>query len=163
MKKLRSAIEICRHCCGQSVTGAEIGVLGGGHAGRMLRNWPELTMLHLVDSYGGMSTEDPRFLKVARGFEPHKGRIKWHVMTSVEAAKTFDDESLDFVYIDANHEIAEVKADMSAWWPRVKIGGVLCGHDYFSNRGVKKAVDEWAAERNHFVFSTDPDWWIFRE
>lgn len=49
---------------------------------------------------------------------------------SIEAASEFSDESLDFVYIDANHEFRHVVDDISAWWPKVKIGGIVAGHDY---------------------------------
>jgi hypothetical protein len=65
---------------------------------------------------------------------------------SVEVALSFKDRSLDFVFIDASHEYADVKADILAWAPKVKIGGILAGHDYHEdqayNPGVYKAVNE---------------------
>lgn len=48
---------------------------------------------------------------------------------SAEAAKSFPDASLDFVFIDANHEDDAVRRDISAWLPKVKPGGILAGHD----------------------------------
>lgn len=51
-------------------------------------------------------------------------------MTSVEASNTFEDESLDFVFIDASHEYLDVKTDIKSWLPKVKPGGILAGHDY---------------------------------
>ena len=62
---------------------------------------------------------------------------------SATAATRYDDGSLDFVFIDADHTYEAVKRDISAWWPKVKSGGVLAGHDY-DETGVKKAVDEFA-------------------
>jgi hypothetical protein len=66
--------------------------------------------------------------------------------SSLEAAKTFEDRSLDFVFIDASHEYEDVKNDILAWLPKVKIGGILAGHDYFEDQsyhpGVFKAVTE---------------------
>lgn len=50
--------------------------------------------------------------------------------TSVEAAKDFEDESLDAVYIDAEHDEESVRADIRAWRPKIKRGGILCGHDF---------------------------------
>ena len=44
--------------------------------------------------------------------------------------KKFDNESLDFVYIDGNHSNDSVKEDIACWMPKVKKGGVLLGHDY---------------------------------
>ena len=48
---------------------------------------------------------------------------------SVEAAKQFEDFSLDMVFIDANHAFEYVTADLHAWYGKVKQGGIICGHD----------------------------------
>lgn len=63
-------------------------------------------------------------------------------MTSLDAAKTYPDKSLDVVFIDACHDYACVKEDIAAWLPKVKSGGYLSGHDYSWSDDVKKAVDE---------------------
>src|ERR1700687_2229425 len=57
-------------------------------------------------------------------------RMTVHKMTSLEGATLFADGSLDFVFIDASHDFASVRADIAAWWPKVKVGGVLSGHDF---------------------------------
>jgi hypothetical protein len=62
-------------------------------------------------------------------------------MTSVEAAQNYEDNSLDFVLIDANHDYEPVKADILAWLPKVKHGGILAGDDY-PWPGVTQAVQE---------------------
>lgn len=49
---------------------------------------------------------------------------------SVEAAKDFEDGELDAVYIDANHRFEFVVADIHAWLPKLKKGGIISGHDY---------------------------------
>lgn len=51
--------------------------------------------------------------------------------TSMEAAEDFKDESLDFVYIDANHEFKYIAEDLYEWFKKVKKGGIVSGHDYF--------------------------------
>ncbi len=58
---------------------------------------------------------------------------------SVEAAATYRDESIDFVMIDAAHDYKNVLADIAAWWPKIKVGGVMAGDDYLF-RGVERAV-----------------------
>jgi ubiquinone/menaquinone biosynthesis C-methylase UbiE len=64
-------------------------------------------------------------------------------MKSLEAVNLYDDESLDFVFIDASHEYEDVKNDILAWLPKVKEGGFIGGHDYSSFwDGVVRAVDE---------------------
>jgi len=61
-----------------------------------------------------------------------------------EIAKSYANESLDFVWIDALHEYEYVKADIIAWLPKIKKGGYLGGHDYVEGHanGVEKAVKE---------------------
>jgi predicted O-methyltransferase YrrM len=62
---------------------------------------------------------------------------------SVSASKMYADESLDAVFIDADHRYESVKADILAWMPKVKKGGILAGHDYIlAHSGVILAVDE---------------------
>lgn len=51
--------------------------------------------------------------------------------TSMEAVEDFDDESLDFVYIDANHDFRYIAEDLSEWTKKVRSGGIVSGHDYF--------------------------------
>jgi hypothetical protein len=51
------------------------------------------------------------------------------VMPSTEACDLFPDKSLDFVFIDGNHGYSFVKQDILAWLPKIKPGGVICGHD----------------------------------
>jgi len=62
------------------------------------------------------------------------------------AARMFDDGSVDVVFLDGNHDHDSVKADIRAWKPKVRPGGILAGHDYtdvFGDfPGVKRAVDE---------------------
>lgn len=81
-------------------------------------------------------------------------------MTSEEAVKVFRDGFFDGVYIDARHDYEYVKQDIELCLPKIKPGGVICGHDYITEEiasvpvefdwngkemgygGVKKAVDE---------------------
>ena len=62
---------------------------------------------------------------------------------SVSASKMYAEECLDAVFIDADHRYESVKADILAWMPKVKKGGILAGHDYVDgHNGVIKAVNE---------------------
>jgi hypothetical protein len=82
---------------------------------------------------------------------------------SVEAAKTVEDKSRDFVYIDAIHTKESCLEDMRTWWPKVKEGGWLCGHDY-QFQGVIDAVAQFCAENKlKITFATKegaPSWAI---
>jgi hypothetical protein len=80
---------------------------------------------------------------------------------SVNAAKSFEDGSLDWVYLDGNHHYEAVKEDMEAWWPKIRTGGVLSGHDwikddlYFAGMfGVMNAVVEFALAHERQIVTT---------
>ena len=51
-------------------------------------------------------------------------------MESMEAAKKIKDGSLDFVYIDANHDFPGITNDLHTWKKKVRVGGIIAGHDY---------------------------------
>lgn len=53
--------------------------------------------------------------------------------SSIDAAKTFAPESLDFVYLDANHNFDYVMNDIIEWSGKVRVGGIVSGHDYVAN------------------------------
>ena len=67
---------------------------------------------------------------------------------SHESASLFENESIDFVFIDACHEYENVVQDIKEWFPKVKSGGIISGHDYDSFIGVKRAVDEFVGKYN---------------
>ena len=50
---------------------------------------------------------------------------------SDDASSLIDDESLDFIFVDGNHEYQYVLRDLENYWPKLKIGGIMAGHDYF--------------------------------
>lgn len=78
-------------------------------------------------------------------------------LPSVEAAKQFEDNSIDFVFLDASHEYEDIKADIAAWYPKVKPGGLFAGHDY-SWTGVNKAVTEFSLEYNKAIHTSEACW-----
>lgn len=57
--------------------------------------------------------------------------------TSMEAVEDFADESLDFVYIDGNHEFRYIAEDLVEWTKKVRTGGIISGHDYFYTQSSK--------------------------
>jgi hypothetical protein len=59
------------------------------------------------------------------------------------SAEQFEDESIDFLYLDADHIYSRVHSDIKAWLPKIKVGGIISGHDYCeAHEGVIEAVDE---------------------
>jgi len=133
--------------------GAEIGVYQGRNAVNILNTVPELT-LYGIDSWA-VFPKKRRFNKKhqklnynlmkqrTRNFRKNK-RFIVIKKNSMDAVKDFEDGSLDFVYIDANHEFDYVMRDIIEWSKKVRVGGIISGHDY-SKRiiGVKIAVDAY--------------------
>jgi len=71
--------------------------------------------------------------------------------TSMDALAQFEDESLDYVYIDGDHEYSHIIEDITEWTKKVKKGGIIAGHDYFDTSPGrlnvvchgKRAVDDY--------------------
>jgi len=61
---------------------------------------------------------------------------------SAQASKLFNDGFLDFIFLDSSHEYWETRDSIKAWYPKIKDGGILAGHDYILYPEVKLAVDE---------------------
>lgn len=64
-----------------------------------------------------------------------------HRGNSAHMARGFEDASVDFIWIDAGHTYEDVKKDIAAWWPKLKVGGVMGGDD-LPMEGVTRAVRE---------------------
>ena len=146
-------------------TGYEIGVNKGDYSALLLEHWRG-RLLVSVDAWSVETEEDPAAPQVA---QPEHDRLfaeasaklarfgsrsEIRRATSTEAAARVAPQSADFVYIDARHDYESVAADIAAWLPAVRPGGLLAGHDYYNGErygqmyGVKQAVDELCAARN---------------
>lgn len=63
--------------------------------------------------------------------------------TSIEVSNRFEDESVDMIYIDGNHQPDMVKLDILSWLPKIKKEGFICGHDWFYKNGlIQKTIIE---------------------
>ena len=143
----------------------EVGSWKGKSASYMcveIANSEKVIQFTCVDHFLG-SSEHQNFPDLSQLFEiftenmkPVENYYSVLKMSSVDAAATFENGSLDFVFIDAAHEYENVLADIAAWLPKVKVGGILAGHDYF-HPPVTQAV----ADSNLEGFTTAYDSWIY--
>lgn len=146
--------------------GVEVGVAKGDYALLLVYHNPQLK-LYGVDPYIAYDeyTDFPTTEIIDKLKSEMQGRmVNWvkrgrfqHIeLTSVEAAKQFDDESLDFVYIDANHAEKYVYEDITIWARKVRKGGMVVGDDYAGIKkwGVRNAVKRYTKENNikWFIF-----------
>jgi hypothetical protein len=136
--------------------GVEIGVQRGRFSEIICQRNPQMRVCG-VDAWAppngaSMRQKAQKRMSVSRWMAQYSIIDDW----SVSAAKQFTDQSLDFVYIDADHSYESCLADIDAWHPKIRVGGILSGHDYCnSNTGsrvqcyVKKAVLQYT--RNHQI------------
>lgn len=100
------------------------------------------------DSPGAETYKDRPHEAVYQNFVKHceahlPGRVTIYREDTVTAAQRVPDASLDFVFIDADHTYEGCRQDIEAWFPKVKTGGLIAGHDYNDGwPGVLKAVNE---------------------
>jgi predicted O-methyltransferase YrrM len=129
-------------------TGAEVGVQTGFHSEILLRNWKPCTRFYLIDlwaqqqNYAAVANVEDnvqqQYLQAAKtAVAAYQNKTTFLQMTSLEAAGQLPDHSLDFVYIDARHDYCGVKEDLNAYWPKLRPGGILAGHDFMNNEEVK--------------------------
>ena len=126
--------------------GVEVGTWQGGFSEGIL-DCPLIKKLYCVDPYKHFDNDeypdgmndlsqyqfDDLFQSVSSRLVSRFGdRVEFIRKLSTDAAAGFDDESLDFVYIDGNHDYKYVLSDLSAWYPKVKPGGFVCGDDVYS-------------------------------
>jgi len=147
--------------------GVEIGVAEGNNALSILRELP-IKKLYLIDPYidyiedGRLITKHKDSFSIAVEKLSKYEQAYFIKKTSEDAVKDIK-EPLDFVYIDGNHQYEYVKKDITLYYPLVKQGGILGGHDYPTIPGVARAVDEFVEQHGRLGFYTVfPDWWVLR-
>lgn len=152
--------------------GVEVGVYKGHLSRQILESWKGT--LYMVDVWRSLDYDGYRdstnnihgdvyqeAMKSIEGFEERAIMIR---SNSEKASEMFGDSTLDFVYIDANHSYECVKKDIEFWYPKVRHGGFICGHDYlnidwwkddsFAENGIDKHI--YAAGKYCGVFGVNP-------
>jgi len=143
-------------------TGVEVGSLYGDSAELWCSVNPQLK-LTCVDPYGNyrgrrrQSEHDAVYKATCERLA--KFSVTMVRKTGLAAVGDFQDRSLDFVHIDADHSFDGVIVDLVTWAPKVRRGGLIFLHDYFSLkwRGATQAIDAYiVAHRIHTWYAT-PD------
>lgn len=143
--------------------GVEVGVYKGGFSKAILDLWNG-ERLYSVDAWTFQSdvildksnVSDAEHMAAYNEcidvLRPFGTRSKIIRGFSETVATIFEDGSLDFVYLDARHDYRSVTADLEAWWPKIKAGGILSGHDYFDKFVRKNLVEVKRAVDTFFQF-----------
>jgi len=157
--------------------GVEVGTLFGAYATDILKTWKG--ELYCIDPWVNQP-EDVYFDGANKHdmnsvFEQVKSNIGRHPrchllrMMSLNAVPKFEDGELVWVYLDGNHALPFIQADIAAWWPKVKIGGIFSGHDFFTRYDKDTNSDALTAVmdlveiigvRPHVTWCTS--WWFIK-
>lgn len=149
-------------------TGAEIGVAFGAYSYQIVELNPQMK-LYGVDAwkaYDGYSdykrteTFKKMYDEAHRVMDPYVKRDRYQFVEkfSLDALDDFEDSSLDFVYIDGNHQDPFVTQDIYGWSKKVRSGGIVAGHDYVRVKRVEWHVKD-AIHRYTDEFNVRP-WFI---
>ncbi len=158
--------------------GMEVGVWEGGFSEEILKV-VQPRILHLVDPWSyqpefgntafgkskNETTMDEKYLLVAEKFR-NDPRVAIHRRMSHEVLEEFDDASLDWIYLDGNHNFEVVKNDLALSRVKVKPGGMISGDDFLwkvdDGAPVRTAVRELRSELGNHAhrFSTMGQQWV---
>lgn len=149
--------------------GVEIGTAEGHTTEYLLNTISDLT-LYGVDPYPEYIDWDGNTPKYDENKNQHHKKVEkfsdryTHVYkTSDDAALEFEDESLDFVFIDGLHTYDQVLKDCINYYPKVKKGGYIIGHDFARIQDVNKAVVEFAKSVNKEILNARQDLWYWQK
>ena len=149
--------------------GAEIGVEYGKYSEILFKNIPGLELLCIDpwEAYPKVSVKRAEAIYQSCKKRLSQYNAKIMRMSSEEGAKLVPDGSLDFVYIDASHGYIPVKEDNEWWVPKVRVGGIVSGHDYTNHGndektltrcGVVQAVDEYVEKMGIEIYYATTDY-----
>lgn len=163
--------------------GVEVGTLYGEYMESIMRKWTGM-LLYCVDPW---EKQDPSlyrepvnncdwnqaYLSALGRSIKFGGRVSLIKGYSPDVSGRFTDESLDFVYLDGRHDRDAVSADLEAWWPLIKKGGLFGGHDFRNEHNdtqccdVQDCVMQFAIEHELAIHTTnvpgkDQGWWIIK-
>jgi len=152
--------------------GAELGVAQAEFSKTICEINPQLKLIGVdawapykgYTDYTKESTFNTMHEEVERRMAEYVKRGRFEVIRKFteDAAKDIPDGSLDFVYIDANHQDPWVTQDINTWAPKVRKGGIVAGHDYVRVKrvewAVKDAIQKYTRDNNidpWFVLGSD--------
>ena len=157
-----------------NLIGVEIGTWEGRTAYSIMSHLPMKQLFCIdpylkYDSYGEVWNQDRSQDDFNHKMELAKHRLKkfndkivFIRKLSSEAVDEIPD-NLDFVYTDGNHSYKYVKKDIELYYPKVKLGGVIGGHNYEAKfYEVSQAVLEFVDKHNLKLFGMRKDWWIHK-
>lgn len=199
MRQVKDRVELVElfNELGLTNKGVEIGVFLAEFSEQILKGWAA-GKLYLVDPWGPCEAYtdylqctpevgEERYQQALQRLQQFP-RERWEIVRehSPGAANRFEDESLDWIYIDGNHSYEAVKADLAGWYPKVARGGIVAGHDYvnalpdriraigvqvpddyptelLTTFGAKSAINEFIRGKDVQLYACIESSWYFRK
>ena len=165
----RPAIQFMKENLFGDLIGAEVGVYTGTNSEKIIKVLKP-KKLYCIDPWIAYCNHAQSTMKGCKEQAIKRlskyPKVEIMEMGSKKASEKIEDNSLDFIYVDGNHEYESVKKDISYWWDKIKVGGVMGGHDIETRKphdGAFKAVAEFSVKNNLDVYCHAPDWWIVKE
>lgn len=157
---------------GPEIKGIELGVCWGLNSYMLLESCPNLVSLTGVDHFKSymdwdrqipQEEQDHNYTKLLYNMDLMGPRFALIRESTVNASIDIENESQDFVFIDADHSMKAVLNDLDHYWPKIKSGGIMSGHD--SNLfGVNFAVTSWAKHHgmdpSSIETAANSAWWF---
>ena len=101
--------------------GLELGVNRGEFSNAILERWPKCKSYLLVDPY---DLRPRTYTSMKTYLSERFGQVPVFMrMNDREALTHIEDNSLDFMYLDANHDYCSLKEQLATYWPKLKKGG----------------------------------------
>lgn len=171
---------------GATGPGLELGVQRGHFSRVVLAHWSNVSTYVLVDPWAHQSdyvdaanvdgrAQEQIMAEARANLEPWKDKLEWVRKYSNEAVANWEDCTFEFIYVDAQHDYEGALNDMIDYWPKLKPGGVMAGHDYLNAIiggtifGVRNAADRFATAVSRPLYSTDtekdghfPSFWLIK-
>ena len=164
----------------KGLVGVEVGIFDGSHCWGLLENL-DIEKLFMIDPYEsypahiksvGQKRSEwllARAKKRSKTWAKEKfpGKCTHIYEKSITASNWFENEELDFVYLDGDHAYEYVKRELPKWYAKIKPGGLFGGHDYSARRtGVTQAVIEYCRKKFKFEIVGDKryaaDWFFWK-
>jgi Methyltransferase domain len=153
----------------ENLVGIEIGVDCGVTSEHLLSSLPTLKLFG-IDPYmdyvdwsnvlvtGQESNAFPVMMEKTSKFDKRFVLIR---EKSDDAINVFEDESMDFIFVDGIHTYDQVLKDCRNYWPKLKRNGLFCGHDFTNIQQVNQAVNEFAQEIGYQISRANQDIWYW--
>lgn len=156
---------------------AEIGVEYGGFTDLYFNDYYEIHLIDMWQTEGNDYYFSQRHGQVEEGYKKilskysNKKNVNIVKMKSTDASFLYDDNYFDWIYIDADHSYESVLEDIKKWYPKLKKGGIISGHDFdpsiddvnYHKYGVEKAVREFFGDKFKLTSETNyKSWYVIK-